>query len=201
MRALVAGILELIDSPLYDTVAIPRPSPDADLPPVELFRDPIGIVARALDGTRRVKTELETNLYSPSQLELPHKFLVRSIRAALLDQQGGLKGISSTYYRGAMLRFWINGKPYWQGPLYLVADPAVFWCEGAAPFAGLSTEEREAMIRAMRHTFEENERPMIDTQMPFGCRLTLDPTAKWDGAFAPAGIVVVLEGIEARAFQ
>lgn len=201
MSPIVSGLLEMLDSPLYDTAAIPRPNPDNDLLPIELFREPIGAMTRALDGTHRVKSELETNLTESQYLYPPQKFLVRSIRAALLDQQGGLKGISSTYYRGAVLRFWINGKPYWDGPLYLVADPAVFWCEGAAPFAGLSTEEREAMIRAMRHTFSEGEQPVIDTQMRFGCRVSLDPAAKWDGSFAPAGIVVVLEGIKARAVQ
>lgn len=201
MRPLVAGILEIVDAPLYDTVALPRPSPDADLPPVHVFEHPIGIQARTFDGTYRIKSEIETNMFLPGALPAPCKFLVKSIRAALLDEQGGIKGISSIFYRAAVLDFCIAQKRYWSGPLYLVADPATFWCEGVAPFAGLTTEEREAMIRAIRHTFDDNLRPLIETQQPFECRVTFDPSAPWGdrGRFAPAALVVVLEGNEARA--
>lgn len=200
MSPLVAGILEIVDTPLYDTVAIPRPNPDNDLLPVELFRHPIGVMTRTFDGTSRVKSEIETNIFNHSSLAPPQKFLVRSIRAALLDQQGGLKGISSSYYRAAVLELVIGCKPYFRGPLYLVADPATMFLEGN-PLANFFAEEREKLIRAMRHTFDEKERPMIETQEPFFVRVALDPAGKWDGSFAPGAIVVVLEGTLARAVQ
>jgi len=200
---LVAGIMEVIETPVYDTVGLPAwaRNQDADPPPAELFTGPIGSMGKEWTGHSRVKSELETNLFEPRMLPTPQQFLLRSIRAVLVGPDGGLIPANSPYYRGAILRLYISQKTYWTGPLFKVADPAAMFLAPDA-LRGFSPEDRADIIRSLRHQFEHEETsPLIETQQEFYCRVDFDPLMKWDSIGAPGALTVLLEGRLARPVQ
>jgi hypothetical protein len=196
-----AGILEVVDLPWYDTVGLPTTrNADGDIPPAAFFQVPFGGMGRDWTGAWRVKTELDTNMLEPGMLPAPHRFLIRSIRAALIDVDGGLVPVNSRYYRGAVLRLQINQKIYWQSPLWKVADPATMFVQ-ADVLKLFTVEERHELIRGLRHQFADSLRPQIEQQEPFLCTIDFDPLLKWDSPTAPGAAVVLLEGFDARAVQ
>lgn len=205
----VAGILEVVDLPWYDTVGLPTAkNEEGDLPPAEFFQVPFGYMGKDWTGHYRPKTELETNMLEAGRLPIPHRLLVRSIRAALIDVAGCLMPVSSRFYRGAVLRFQINQKIYWQSPLWKVADPATLFLQPDA-LQLFSVGERHELIRSLRHQFDDSAadadgaptRPEIQERQPFLVTIDFDPLLKWDSPTAPSAAVVLLEGLDARAIQ
>jgi hypothetical protein len=206
---LIAGVLEIVDLPWYDTVGLPTTrNSDGDLPPAEFFQVPIGEMGKDWTGHYRPKTELETNMVEHGRLPVPHRLLIRSIRAALIDVAGALMPVSSRYYRGAVLRLQINQKIYWQSPLWKVADPATMFVPAEA-LKLFTVGERHELIRGLRHQFDDNVgdvnsdpiRPQIRERESFICTIDFDPLLKWDSPTAPGAAVVLLEGLDARAIQ
>src|SRR5216683_4624875 len=184
----VSSILELVETPLYDTVGLPRANPDAEMPPVQLFTEPIGNQGRDWTGHSRVKSMQDTNLWEPKMLPSPQqRFMLRSIRAAFIDVAGGLMSVGpySRFYRGSILRLQINQKIYWQSPMFKVADPAVMFLDLDA-LRGLPPEDRHEVVRSLRHQFLDGASPVVEETQEFFCTLDFDPLVAWDGVTAPA---------------
>jgi len=206
---LTAGILEVVDLPWYDTVGLPTTkNADGDIPPAEFFQVPLGGMGRDWTGHYRPKTELDTNMLEQGILPMPHRLLIRSIRAALIDVAGALMPVSSPYYRGAVLELQIARKRYWQSPLWKVADPATLFLP-ADILKLFSVGERHEIIRSLRQQFEDSVgdangepiRPQIQEREPFIVTIDFDPLLKWDSPTAPGAAVVLLEGLDARAIM
>jgi hypothetical protein len=191
----VSSILELVETPLYDTVGLPRANPDAEMPPVQLFTEPIGSQGRDWTGHSRVKSQQDTNLWDPKMLPFPQRFMLRSIRAAFIDVAGGLMTVGpySRFYRSSILRLQIEQKIYWQGPMFKVADPAVMFLNPDA-LRGFSLKDRRDVVSSLRHQFHDETSPVIEEKQPFFCTLDFDPLVKWDGVTAPSAVIVLLEG-------
>jgi hypothetical protein len=191
---IVAGIMEIVESPLYDTLALPLELLGGR---GHLFEHPLGAMFPLGGAQSRPKTNVETNLFEPGSLPAPQKFVVFAIRAALFSQAGALLPVSSPFYRGAALRFWINQKPYWTGPLWKVADPAALF---AFPFglSSFNSDERIEIIRSLRWTFTDIK-PLIDSGESFGVQIDFDPVFGWTDTAAPGSLVVLLEGEHGRA--
>lgn len=160
------------------------------------FNDP-------LTGELRIKDWTETNMVQPGTLPAPQKFVIRSIRAALFSRRGELLPVTVRHYRGAVLELRILQKLYFAAPLWKVADPAALFASSGGQWAtGFDVAERLEMIRSLRHTFPDDNPPvMIEWQEPFHVDLKVDPTFEWDKLSSPGSLVVVLEGSLGRAVQ
>lgn len=193
----VAGILEAIDSPLYDTISLPLGMSYGNK--AIAFEHPIGAMfARPKDGKLVPKTLLETNLIDSRALSAPHRFVVAAIRAALFSRDGLLLPLTSRFYRGGVLDFRIAQKPYWTGPLWKCADPAALFF-ASDRLAAFDKDERAELIRALRCGISKNVRPEIREYEPFHVEIAFDKSFGWRDLTAPGSLVVLLEGIRARA--
>lgn len=196
------GILEIVETPLYDTVALPiLGSQDADPPPAELFTVPLYKMARVWPGNQsRPKSYQETNLLESGMLHSTQQFVVRSIRAAFRDLDGALMPVSSRYYPAAHFRFTIAQKPYYEAPLWKVADPATMFLAPDA-LKLFQPHERTELVRSLRQGFSAADSPLIDHAQPFHCSVDFDPAVDWRSVGAPAALIVCLEGQFARPVQ
>lgn len=197
----VAGILEIIEQPLYDSLSIPFGFSTGDrammftVPYGGRFHDP-------RDGAMRLKDLTETNMMQHGQLPAPQKFLVKAIRAALFGRRGELLPITSRYYRGAIFELVVFNKRYWTGPLWRVADPAVLFACGPVMLTSFDKDERADLIRALRCGLMNTEKDsgvLIEAQAPFHVEIKFDPSFEWERVDAPGSLVVLLEGSHAIA--
>lgn len=190
-----AGILEIVDTPLFDTLSIPFGFSSRDR--AALFVVPFGLMFHdPMTGEARSKDHTETNMAISGQLPMPNSFVVRAIRAALFNRRGELLPIGSRHYRGAILELVIQQKPYWTGPLWKAADPATLF-QSSNPLASFSAEERAEIIRSLRLQLPDSV--IIMEQQPFSVVMKFDPSFEWERIDAPGSLVVLLEGTNARA--
>lgn len=114
--------MEILEQPLFDTEDLRRIGQR-----VSLFVQPMGTTVMSIWRAPHVKDQWETNLVQCGQLEAPCEFQVRDITALLFDEDGPLPVFDRTgmgnLWAKSHLAFFISMKLWWQGPLYLLADP------------------------------------------------------------------------------
>jgi hypothetical protein len=114
--------MDVLEQPIWDTEDLARMGQR-----VGLFRIPIGGVSNSIWQHARTKDYWETNMLQQGMLDSPKEFIVRNIQVLLFDQSGPLPVFDrtgmGTLWAKSYLQFEIGMKPYWWGPLSLVADP------------------------------------------------------------------------------
>lgn len=197
----ILGLLEVIESPLYDTLSIPFGFSSRDR--ANLFTVPYGAMFNdPILGTLRPKDRTETNMLLSSMLPPRQTFVLRSIRAALFNRKGEMLPVGARHYRGAILEFIVCQKPYWTGPLWRVADPATLFLSSSS-LSSFNPDERAALIRSLRLDLEvaNQQGVLISEQEPFSVKMIFDPSFEWERVDSPGSLVVLLEGSHARAVQ
>jgi len=187
---LVAGVLEVIDNFIFDTLH--TMAPRLDRPDREkMFVIPLGAQVLTNEG-HRLKDYLDTNLYESGLLNPPQQFAIRAIRCAFIGRDG-ISPASSRYYADTLVRLMIGQKPYWIGPAWKCADPVTMVLEPNL----MDSETRIEFVRALRQTFTYE--PLIQTQEPFYVEVTFGKSWNECPPDAPDRLVVLLEGALARA--
>jgi len=189
---IIAGVLEVIDEPLFDTLHTLAPRTRlADR--AHLFVSPVGSIVMTNEGNY-VKQWLDTNLVQCSQLPAPQRFAVKAMRCAFIGRK--ILPCSSRYYADTLLELRINQKKYWGGPAWKCADP-VTMVINADTLLAMGRHARVDLVRSLRRTLD----PMIwiDVQQMFSVEVTFGKSWREYADDAPERLVILLEGKKFRA--
>lgn len=189
----IAGILEVVDQPLFDTLHVLAPrvgKPDR----ANMFVVPLGASIETNSGVR-TKDFLETNMVCSGFLPPPLKHSVCTVRCAFIGRK--ILPVSSRFYADTLLRLSVNCKSYWTGPAWKCADPVTMVLNPDTLLA-MGRHKRVDLVRALRQKFTTEI--VIESQQPFSVEVTFSGESWREYSDdAPERLVVLLEGQTARA--
>jgi hypothetical protein len=180
---LVANLLEFLDGALWDRVPLGM-DPLHRRTHTTLFVEPIS----------GEKSQLYTNLTRAGQLERPHRFVIKSARAALIGRDGIPLAADHSLWWNSIFYLAIHGKPYLELPLFELMDPQIRFFKDPREWMNIPIEQRKKFLETLRFTLTT---PLvIDWDTPFSARLEHFVENPPD-----CDVLVVLEGELARAVQ
>ena len=169
---IIAGWLEILDDPIYDTAELGPENPWA-----YLFQAPVGT---------QHKTYADTNQYQSGVLPAPQKHRIERISAALI-RGNRLIPLSDPAWTSIVITLSINCKVYWMGPLWMVAHPHVAMLGGR-----VSRRLAKWLLRLSSGKLRE---PIpIEQQQPFMVRAEAYRQLR-----QLVSVFVALEGLRSRA--
>jgi hypothetical protein len=179
---------ETVYQPIYDTVYLPEALAGNR---AHAFIYALGMSIPVKHGSK-VKTYEDTNLLQQAMLDAPKSFLIESIDAYFVDDQGIIPA-NSRWYAETTIDFTLSMKVYWSSPLAKCVSTVGLFETGA-----LTREELEERKREFQSKLEL---PVaIGRQQNFGVLLHFSEwcMARWADRSSPSKLCVFLNGMMTR---
>ncbi len=185
---IVAGYLELLDQPLYDTETIPP-----EHCRVNLFANPIGRTYM-VGSLAYSKSDQHTNMYQANMLPAPQRFIIERLGCLFLHRNQPIPitgDHKSKIWYTTILQLQINVRWYWRGPAWMIADMAgVIGSTKAMEI--LRQPDHNRLLDLLQPKLAE---PIpIEQQQIFGVDATV-----YDPLYVPVELFVYLRGRMARS--
>lgn len=189
---MIHGAAELVTQPIYDTIYLP----EAIVPGRSLahgFVLPLGLEVSVKNG-KKIKTDVDTNLFCPGMLDAPKKHTVNAIECYFVGEEAILPA-DSRWYAESKIEFILSCKVMYEAPLAKCVAPAAIF--DLKRDVLLTKEDFEALKKQFQTKLPQNI--LIESQENFQVRVYFSEWCRWSSRSAPEKLVISLEGTLQRA--